>query len=359
MKVLIFPKSTNPYLELLYSEMRSSYPGDTFAYFEATPRHMLFFPFFMLAKRLQGYRVFHMHWPLFYVSPGRAIPFSKQLSFMYSVACITSLKLLGFKVAWTVHNVVPHEQTTSSDITIARYMAKLAALKIVHSSSALTEMKALGVSTKNSTFIPHGSYVGMYPDTISRAAAREKLGIAPSECMVLFFGAIHAYKGVDELIAAYGRLPKSQQKNVRLVVVGKCTDPQLHAEIVTAAQQRGIDFHDGYVPDEDVAMYFKAADVACLPFKAITTSGSALLALSFGKPIVAPRIGALTDLPNDIGFLYDPSKKDALGQSLSAAITDVTARQKASKQAYTYAKTLAWHTIAAKTHQAFRALLAK
>jgi hypothetical protein len=83
MKVLIFPKSTNPYLELLYGEMRRSYPADTFAYFDASPRHMLLFPLFAAAKRLQGYRVFHLHWPLFYISPGRKIPFGKLLSFVY------------------------------------------------------------------------------------------------------------------------------------------------------------------------------------------------------------------------------------------------------------------------------------
>lgn len=352
MKVLIFPKSTNPYLELLYREMRSAHPDDAFSYFEATPRNMLLFPVLAALKRLRGYKVFHLHWPLFYIAPGRNLPLSKLLSFIYSMVCLSSLKLLGYKVVWTVHNVVPHEQATSNDLLVTKYLARIAARKIAHSTSTIAELEEKGVSTKNCTIIPHGSYVDVYPDNITRTEARKKLGVKGNESVILLLGVLNPYKGIDDLIAAYARL---EAKNVRLMIVGKCNDESLKKRILAAKKDYGVDYRDGYIADEDIATYFNAADIACTPFQKVTTSGSALLALSFGKPVVAPNIGALTDLPSNVGYLYDPAQKDALFTHLQKAVGG-RKLPLLSKNAKAYAATLSWKTIATKTYKTFTSL---
>jgi glycosyltransferase involved in cell wall biosynthesis len=207
-------------------------------------------------------------------------------------------------------------------------------------------MKELGLNTKQTTVIPHGNYINVYADDISVSAAHRKLHVKKNERVILFFGLIRRYKGVEDLIAAF---KKADHKNVRLIIAGKCTDASLKQEIIAAQKQYPIDFHDGYVADDQVAAYFKAADVVCLPFKATTTSGSALLALSFGRALIAPRTGALKDVPSTVGYFYDPAKSNDLGQAIQTALIDPGQLERKGNNAHEYALTLDWDKIARKT----------
>jgi beta-1,4-mannosyltransferase len=352
MKVLIYPKSYNPYHELLYKPMRGVHAKDTFTYLPMTPRNVALFPFVLAAKRLQGYSVFHLHWHTFYLDKKYSIPFAKQISLVNTFLSLTAIKLLGYKLIWTVHNTTPHEQQTSNDAFIARYTAKLASKLIVHSTHTITELKAIKASTSKAVVIPHGNYEGVYPNTTSRDEARKKLAIAPHDRAILFFGHIRPYKGVEELIEAFNKL---DEKNIRLIIAGNCQDTQLAKHIAEAAiKNPDITFHNGNVADEEVGMYYDAADVACAPFKTVTTSGSVLLAATFGKPIVTPNLGAIRDIPQEVGALYDPSKKDALLSALKTVLSSDTKRTAMAKASAAFAKTLNWDKISAKTYKLYK-----
>ena len=115
---------------------------------------------------------------------------------------------------------------------------------------------------------------------------------------------------------------------------------------------RSARFDEGYAPDEKVPLYFAAADVVVLPFREVTTSGSAVLALSLGRPIVAPRIGALRDLPESVGFLYKNGELvAALSEALNAAPEELADRSAAARG---YADSLSWDHIAAATLEVYR-----
>ena len=191
---------------------------------------------------------------------------------------------------------------------------------------------------------------------MTRLAARKKIGIKAGERVIFFFGAIRPYKGIEGLLEAFSKLESSN--NLRLLIAGACLDNDLRKVIRGAARRdRRIIFADKLIPVKDVAMYFSASDIVCLPFTAVTTSGTALLAMTFGKPLVAPRSGAIKDLPSSVGVLYNPSKMHALSHGLTrmlSADTDVTAMQKA---AAAYAASLNWQTIAARTHDIYEATL--
>lgn len=350
MKVLIFPKDINPYQDMLYSGLKDKYPDATFSYLKGSKLKFLFYPIIFLAKRLQGYDIFHIHWLEF--STSLNVPFAKRLSYYYSVICLVTIKLLGYKIVWTVHDVIPHEQLTVDDIGISIMLSKMANDKIVHSSYTISQMEKFGLDHNNTTIIPHGNYMNVYPETISQKQARDKLGINLEEIVILFLGMIKPYKGVLELISAYDKI---KSRKIRLVIAGECIDPELHDKIIEAQKAIDFDYREGYVADKDIASYFRACDVVCLPFKEITTSGSALLALSFGKPIVAPRIGALIDLPPNISFLYDPLMPDALLTNLTKAISskklDII-----SEEAIKYAESLSWDKIADKTYKIYKDL---
>ncbi|HUC90004.1 MAG TPA: glycosyltransferase [Patescibacteria group bacterium] len=352
MKVLVSSRAENPYIELLYGSLQKQ--GVEVDYLKVNIQTLLLFPIIFLLKRLQGYHIFHVHW--LNCSVKESYPFSRQISFMLSMYCLVSLKLTGFKVIWTVHNVVPHEPQTSNDAAVSRYLSRLATVKIVHSRYTLKQMKELGLDTQNTHVIPHGNYLGVYPDGISPTQARSNLHIKRDEFVILFFGLIRPYKGIDDLLSVFARLP---QDKTRLVIVGKCTDAALRNEILAAQKAGQVDFYDAYVPDKNVATYFNACDVVCLPFKAITTSGSALLALSFGKSLVAPRTGALLDFPQTVGYLYDVRQATALETNLRQAVDEPVTVRAMGASAKAYAHSLSWDKIGAKTFKLYQATLCK
>jgi hypothetical protein len=186
MKVLIYPKSINPYHELLFSPLRAAHPEDEFTYLAASPLNLVLFPLAVAVKRLQGYRVFHLHWHTFYLDAKYGIPGRKFISLVNTVVALSAVKLLGYKLVWTVHNVLPHEPQTSNDAFITRFTARIASATIVHSQHTIDEMKQVGASTGKAVIIPHGNYDGMYPAHLTRAEARKKLGLGSGEKVVLF-----------------------------------------------------------------------------------------------------------------------------------------------------------------------------
>ena len=117
-------------------------------------------------------------------------------------------------------------------------------------------------------------------------------------------------------------------------------------------------YHGGYIKDEDVATYFKAADIVCLPFTTITTSGSTILALTFGKPIIAPRMGALKDIPAEAGYFYDPDDPHGLDAALKLAVSDRKELARRGHAAEHYTKTLDWKLLSQKTYEVYQDVLA-
>jgi glycosyltransferase involved in cell wall biosynthesis len=351
MRVLIYPRGDNPYQELLYQQLRQN-PGDKFTYIDSTRLNIVFFPLILGARRAQGYEILHLHWLAFQTNI--LTVYGKQLSFVLTLWSVTWAKLLRYKVVWTVHNVLPHESVTSNDTTVARYVAKIADAKIVHSSSALKQMRDYGISVENTNIIPAGNYIGVYLDSITPVQARHQLHVNKGDFLILFFGLIRSYKGVDDLVDIFTQI---NALNVRLIIAGKCLDETLNHKILEAQNNSNIDYYEGFIENSDVATYFKACDIVCLPFKAVTTSGSALLALSFGKPLIAPRTGALLDVPEDIGYLYDPTTPDALRKSIAKAIKEKAKLREKGDAALAYAKNLSWDSLAETTYKVYENVL--
>lgn len=355
MKILVFPYDKNPYQNLLYKAMKEEFPDLKVTYFRRLPFiGALAFPAFAVVVRVFGYQIIHIHWPAFSIGGKHSV--FKKFSYLFFKLCMSTLKLTGYRIVWTVHNVLPHEPQTSNDLLLMQELSRSANAKIVHSSYTVNQMKIRELSIDNIVVIPHGNYINVYPDTISEAAAREKLNLASDEFVILFFGLIRQYKGVDSLLEATKELSQKYSK-LRVLIAGKCLDPEIEALIGNAGKEFNVSFHNGYVPNEDVATYFKAADLVCLPFKSITTSGSTLLALSFGKPLIAPRSGALTDLPENVGFLYNIAEASELKKALMNALDNKALTQEQGRNAAQYAKMLSWDKIANLTYKVYLSVL--
>lgn len=354
MKILIYPRArNNAYHELLYGQLQSSHPNDTFTYISAGPLTAIM-PFVLLFRRLQGYKVFHLHWHAFFAPQELKLPTRGRISLWNTLWSLHLIKWLGYKLIWTAHNALPHEQQTADDKRVLRATTKLANAVIVHSSQTLNDLRELGANTDRAVIIPHGNYDGVYPISLTRGQAREVLGINDRETAILFFGNIRPYKGVeDNLLPAFSKLSKNT-KHLKLIIAGKCLNQKLSKTINDfAAKHDNVTFAEGSVADSDVAQFFQAADVVCLPFKSITTSGSVILAATFSKPIITPRLGAIKDIPKDVGVLYDPSKPDALLNAMEQIINSPAKLDSMAKASRAYADTLAWDKLAQKTYKAY------
>jgi beta-1,4-mannosyltransferase len=361
MKILVFPKDSNPYQELLYTKIEDLDKCIQIKYLTGPTGlqsiNLILLPALLVFYRIRGYKIFHVHWFFIFRIPSLDFGIFKIIMGYYCIIFMYFSKLLGYKLIWTVHEVISHTAITDKDVSISRNISQrisfIADIKIIHSKVVINEMRGNGLNTDRCFVIPHGSYIGVYPDLATPKKAREMLNIENDDFVILFFGNIREYKGVDKLLEAYSEIDNNK---VRLIIAGKCTNKSIIQSIHKFKKTNKIDFYEGYVATEDVAVYFKACDVVCLPFKEITTSGSALLALSFCKPIIAPRIGALIDFPSDVGFLYDPSKSNALFIGITEAISSKKL-DRMSESAIRYAETLSWDEIAKKTYRVYESAL--
>ena len=261
--------------------------------------------------------VVHLHWlPVF---DWRQLRVLRWLAF---VLRLVMLRLRGIPLVWTIHNLLPHESRhPKMDWLLTRIVAGLSGGLIVHGQSAQREAVAMWGLKDQSRFavIPHGNYTANYPNDIDRTAARKKLGLDDSELVFLFLGAVRPYKGVLDLISAFQTLGADQTS---LVIAGRPLNDEFAQEIETArAGANNIRFYPGFVQDDEVQVYMNAADVVVLPYRHILSSGAALLAMSFGKPCVAPAIGCLADVLDPSGaFLYDVQDEEGLLENLRRAV---------------------------------------
>lgn len=354
MRVLVFPRDPNPYQDLLYTEMQRlgvqvRYLGDlTFSH----TLNQLLLPLETVAGRIWGARLVHLHWVFGFALPGtRRFPVMRRVAQMWFAAWLGVCRLTGLRLVWTAHNVLPHEPVFADDTAARQALVRSCDLVLAHSPSALAALGALGAVARKSAIIPHGPiYYGAA--TPSPPGAQDRGGMR----RFLFFGRLQEYKGVEELLAAFAALPGDVA--AELTVAGQCRDPNLGARLRTLAQcDERIVLRLGYVPDEEVAGLLDGADVVVLPFRQVTTSGSAVLALNHGKPLVVPALAALADLPEDAVVRYSggiPALTAALAR-LARADRDTLAAMSAA--ARRHQAIITWPDIARQTTAAMLSVI--
>ncbi|MEZ5670225.1 MAG: glycosyltransferase family 4 protein [Alphaproteobacteria bacterium] len=303
-RIVVFPDygPGNPYIDLAYRAVRQT-ADVAFGPVDAA-----------IAAADFGPAVFHLHWEdaVYRGERDDRVP-ARMAEF---VAAIDRLKARGGRFLWTVHNLMPHE--CRDEALHAEFMRQLALrADIVHVNNAWTAdgvAEALGADLPIRV-VEHPSYEGCYPAPADRDLARRQLGIdgRPDETLFLFVGNVRRYKGVARLLEAAARIAEP----CRFVIAGRSGryDP---CEAMPANCMRV----DGFVDDDKLARLFAAADFAVLPFETLSTSGSLLLALSFGVPVIAPRVRPVTDLVEDgrDALLYPRGGRDGLYGALCRAL---------------------------------------
>ena len=294
--------------------------------------------------------VLHLHWPHYmYDAPDLAIHVARCARLVGDLA---RARLLGYKIVWTVHNLYPHESRNLDLDRLARLaIASMASALITHCERARTLVHEHFFRRDGVFVIPHGSFIGAYPNTLTREEARRRLGLADQRFVYLFFGAVRPYKGLERLLKVFSELPG---ENLTLLVAARVND-EYSASVVELAKQAGprvVVRTSQFFPTEDLQLYFNAADVVVQPFDDILTSGSAITALSFGRPIIVPAIGCLPETVHEsMGVVYDPHQPDALALAMKTVLKRDLATL--STAAYNYAASLSWDVIARLTIEAY------
>lgn len=347
MKILVLPRDPNPYQNLLYGEMKRL--DAEVAYLGVlTPSqtlNLLLLPLETVIRRITGARLVHLHWVFPFTFPGgRHFTVLRHIAYIWFLIWLRTCHFIGMRLVWTAHNILPHEQVFPDDLSARRALAQASSLVICHSQSTLAEFRSLGITARRIAVIEHGPIA-----PISSAGPLRTPGSGGEPRRFLFFGLVQEYKGVDDLLTAFLALP--DDVDARLTVAGKCDDPGLRSRLCALAAKCGtrVALRLDYVPQEEVTQLFAAADVAVLPFRRITTSGSAILALAHGRPLIVPDLPALADLPDHAVLRYD-GRVAELAQALAKlARADGAFLAEMSAAAVNYAARTTWQEIAEET----------
>jgi glycosyltransferase involved in cell wall biosynthesis len=225
-------------------------------------------------------------------------------------------KLLGKRTLLTVHNVNAKERD-SGDTGLNRLTLKIQYRLVdhlfVHTERMKREIMAqFGVPEPKVSVIPFGINNAVPHTQLSPDEARQRLGIPERVRTILFFGHIAPYKGLEYLVEAF-RIIMTNGGNYLLIIAG---NPKNSHEYWNAIQA-SLDRHPhrdrvlakiAFIPDAETEVYFKAADVAVLPYRHIFQSGVLSLSYSFGLPVIASDVGALREdiIEGKTGFVCRP-----------------------------------------------------
>ena len=213
-------------------------------------------------------------------------------------------KLLGKKLVFTVHNVNAAERDENDSplnrLTL-RFIYKIVDHIIVHTEKMkLQLMENYDIAGNKITVIPHGINNAVFKSELTCKQAKRKLDLNDSQKVLLYFGQIAPYKGLEYLILALVK-EKAKNNNYRLIIAGRIRkgDCQYWKNIEGIMEEHDLkNYIIGkiqFIPDEEVEIYFKAADVLILPYKNIFQSGVLFLSYSFGLPVVATDVGSLRE----------------------------------------------------------------
>jgi glycosyltransferase involved in cell wall biosynthesis len=149
------------------------------------------------------------------------------------------------------------------------------------------------------TVIPFGINNAVPNTALTPDAAKQRLGLRKGQKVLLFFGRITPYKGLEYLIDAFRQIVASDD-NYRLLIAGRPDNCEkywsaLREEIREDVQNGRVVLNADFIPDEDTEVYFKAADAVILPYRQIYQSGVLFLGHSFGLPVLAADVGSLKD----------------------------------------------------------------
>lgn len=300
--------------------------------------------------------VFHIQWLNHFFYFDRTV-----LIFFY--------RTLGKKIIYTAHNIYDKNSKQKKaifsffDHLTLRIMYRLCNKIIVHNKFMQDSLKVnFRINTNKVSIIPHGINNKTPQTSLTYVNARIKVGLKGKDKVMLFFGHILPNKGLDLLIEALRKLCLSSL-NYRLIIAGPCYKFRRNYEnIISLIEEYGLSEHVikriGFVPSEEVEVYFKAADCIVLPYRYIFQSGVPFLALAFGLPLIINDVGSLREVvvEGQTGFVCKKVDANELASTIekyfnSELYKNLDAKRK-DIQEYAFSE-YSWDISARKTYELY------
>jgi glycosyltransferase involved in cell wall biosynthesis len=281
----------NADVELLYAAMRSS--GEVVAE-----------PYSTRALLRGGWDIVHLSWPEWAIRRdlGPAVAAADAARVL---AQLRLAKARGTRIVWSAHNIRPHESHNYGVVDAFVKAFSLLADQVICTSQALLDeflREYPGIRTADCRVIPQGHYRGVYPDDgLTMKQARDALDLPQDATILLSLGLARRYKNLLPLLRCYREMADERQ-DVFLLIAGEALDPEYARQLQYEAAElktARLDLH--YIPDNRLQYYLKAADRLAIPTSLPTNSGSAILALSYGCPILAPHRAGFIELREAMG----------------------------------------------------------
>jgi D-inositol-3-phosphate glycosyltransferase len=254
------------------------------------------------------------------------ILWNNKVEYFDRTALMLYYKLLGKQLVLTAHNVNAGRRDLTDTFLnrfTLRAQYRLADHIFVHTQAMKGELTGeFGVPPGRITVIPFGINNAVPETALTGAQARERLGIGRGEKVLLFFGRITPYKGLEYLVPAFRQVLASDP-GYKLVIAGRAHGFEAYWAGIEAALRPELEagrivLKAEFIPDEETEVYFKAADILVLPYRHIYQSGVLFLGQRFGLPVLAADVGSLKDdiIEGETGYLFQPEDAGALVRAI-------------------------------------------
>lgn len=251
--------------------------------------------------------------------------------------CIRFAKIYGFKIVITAHDV--ESFAGKQDARKARKILTGADKVIAHNEVSRHEL-----ITKTSlpdsliSVVPSGNYIESISSLPDKSEARQALGLPSDAKIILFFGQIKKVKGLDILLRA---LPDviEEYPDIKLLIAGKVwkDDFSIYKNIIRELNlEESVISHIKFIPDDDVANYYRSADLVVLPYRRIYQSAVLLMAMSYNRPVLTSDIQGMTEVITDgmNGYTFKSEKITELSSKLLELFSDQERLLKISEAGY-------------------------
>ena len=276
-------------------------------------------------------RVLAYYWRLlFYAATTKArifhILWNNKFELLDRTLLMLYYRMLGKRVVLTAHNINAGERD-GTDSFVNRFTLRIQYLLadhiFVHTEKMRTKLRTdFGVADIKSSVIPLPVNNTVPNTALTATEARRRLGLVGSQKVVLFYGRIAPYKGLEYLLDAFAMLAPGEP-DYRLIIAGRPKDcesywraiqqrlsePELRSRVIERIE---------FVPDADTEIYFKAADVLALPYVHIFQSGVLSLGYNFGLPVIASDVGSFGEdiVEGETGFVCKPRDSGELAKAI-------------------------------------------
>lgn len=219
----------------------------------------------------------------------------------FECAAILLARALGLRVFAIVHDVTRLD--TQARVSFSGFIARSVTGIVVHNEFSRDALLENAPAARGKVrIIPHGNYVDRFPNPPAMDVARARLGVPANSLVLLFFGNPRREKGLSVLLEAITQF--ATREDVLLLVAGKMKpedEAKLRAYIGEHRLEKVVRLDIGHVADEDVPNYYRAASLVVLPYLRVYESGVALMAMSFGRPILVSDLPVFADIVKEGG----------------------------------------------------------